>query len=189
LEESIQLIISTLASKYHVLAHCLEDYPINSDLIIIDTPASLEPMGKVALAASTHVLIPIKPEYKDSDGAAELIAWYNQSVRELRLKPRPEILGFVPTRVDLDFGPHKLILGLERKGGKVIRKENVPEEETLQYQIEVLGYTCFPMIRESSEYINASGYGLPLQAYRPGNKAVKDLEPITNVILKLLKES
>lgn len=191
LEVSIQAIISTLASKYHTLAHRLEDHPILSDLIILDTPASLEPMGKVALAAATHVLIPIKPEFKDTDGAAELISWYNNSVKELRLKPKPEIIGFVPTRVDLDFGPHKNILGVEReKGtGKIIRKKNVPEEETLPYYIRVLGYECFPIMRESSEYINASGYGLPLQVHRPGNNAAKDLNPIVNRLVKTLKES
>lgn len=189
LEGSIQAIISTLASKYHALAYCLEDYPISSDLIILDTPASLEPMGKVALAAATHILIPIKPEFKDTDGAAELISWYNNSVKELRLKPKPEIIGFVPTRVDLDFGPHKNILGIEReKGtGKIVRKKNVPEEETLPYYIGILGYDCFPFIRESSEYINASGYGLPLQVHRPGNNAAKDLDPIVNRLLKALK--
>lgn len=187
LEESIQQIISTLASKYHVLAYCLNDYPLDADVVILDTPASLEPMGKVALAASTHLLIPIKPEYKDSDGASELIAWYNATVKELRLRPKPEILGFVPTRVDLDFDPHKMILGLERKGGKVERKTSIPEEETLQYQIYHLGCHCFSLVRESSEYINASGYGLPLQIYRPGNKAVHDLDPVVEKLLKILE--
>ncbi|PSB32066.1 ParA family protein [Stenomitos frigidus] len=187
LEESIQLIISTLASKYHVLAHTFDDYPLDADVVIIDTPASLEPMGKVALAAATHLLIPIKPEYKDSDGASELVAWYNETVRELRLRPKPEIIGFVPTRVDLDFGPHKMILGLERQKGKVVRKSNIAEEETLPYQIHQLGYTCFPIVRESSEYINASGYGLPLQVYRPGNKAVQDLDPVVRRILAILE--
>jgi chromosome partitioning protein len=63
LEESINELY-VAPRKYAVLQDKLEDFPIESDFIFFDTPASLEPMGLVALAACTHILAPIKRSTK-----------------------------------------------------------------------------------------------------------------------------
>lgn len=172
--------------KYYVLGDRLDDYPIPADLVIFDTPASLEPMGLVALAASTHVLAPIKPEYKDVGALAGLLNWYYEKTGELRLKPRPDFLGFVPTRVDLrNEAIHRNLLGLTKEGTP---NPKIEVTETLPHQIQSLGIHCFPIIRETSYYLWASSAGLPLQLYRPGLSFAEDYEPIIDVLVQLLTE-
>lgn len=185
LEESIAEIYN-YSRRHYTLRDKLEDFPLNSDLIIFDTPASLEPMGLIALAASTHVLVPIKPEYKDTGSFAGFLDWFYSKVDDLRLKPQPEILGFVPTRVDLyDVGAHRDILGLDKKGKP---RTDIAPEKTLPYLIEQMGIHCFPYIRESNYYLKASGSGLPLHLYRPGCDAAEDFKPIVSSLIKLMTE-
>jgi chromosome partitioning protein len=199
LNKSIQAIEALLPGKYHTLQQALNDYPLEADIIIMDTPATLQPMGLVALAASTHVLVTLKPEWKDTDGAAELIKWYGEKCRFLRMRQNPpKILGFVPMRVDLDgFAAHRNILGLELvRGGKgsgtprFRKNENIEEETTLPYAIEKrMGYHCFPFIKESSDFVNASAQGQPLQIFRPKSIVIPSFKPIVDQIIKVSKES
>jgi chromosome partitioning protein len=183
--EPIERAISELYlanRRHYILSDRLDDFPLESDFIIFDTPASLEPMGLLALAASTHLISPIKPEYKDTGALAGLVVWYNEKVSELRLKPRPVFLGFVPSRVNLNEGIHRNLLGLTQKG-EVNSKIN--SVETLPYQIQQMGVHCFPRIRESSYYLQASGSGLPLNLYRPGFKFYEDFNPILDSLIRL----
>jgi chromosome partitioning protein len=185
LEQSTQEIYLH-ARRYYVLRDRLEDYPLDADLVIFDTPASLEPMGLVALAASTHVLVPIKPEYKDTGGFAGFLKWYYDKIDELRLKPKPEILGFVPTRVELNKATHRNILGLDEKGNL---KKDIDLSETLPVLIQQMGINCFPHIKESNFFLSASGVGLPVHLYRPGCEASKHFDPIVTKIIQLMTEA
>lgn len=154
--------------------------------MILDTPASLEPMGLMALAASTHILIPLKPEYKDSFGAAGMVNWFYQKIEALRLRPKPEILGFVPSRVNLaKFAAHRNLLGLNEKGKP---KSDIDLAETIPYQLKQMGITCFPPIKESGYILSASGTGLPVQVYQSKDVIVKSFDPIMAQIIKILKE-
>jgi chromosome partitioning protein len=185
LRESV-VEINNSERKSQTLRDRLEDHPLESDLIIFDTPASLDTMGLIALAACTHLLAPIKPEYKDTGSFVDLLNWYNEKIRELRLKPRPEILGFVPSRVDIgEEAIHRNLLGLTKQG-KLNKK--IPPEETLPFQIEQMGIHCFPLIRESSYYLWASGAGLPLHLYRPNCPFIEDFQPLVDAVEKLMTE-
>lgn len=171
--------------KYEVLKDRLEDYPLDADVVILDTPASLEPMGLIALAAATHILVPLKPEYKDSFGAAGMVNWFYQKIESLRLRPKPEILGFVPSRVNVaKFAAHRNLLGLDSKGKT---RKDIELTDTIPYQLEQMGITCFPPIKESGFILSASGTGLPVQIYQPGDAIVKSFDPIVDRIIKLLK--
>jgi chromosome partitioning protein len=185
LEESIREVY-LYDRRHYSLYDRLEDYPLDADLIIFDTPASLEPMGLMALASSTHVLAAIKPEYKDTGSFADLLDWYYNKVDELRLRPKPEIVGFVPTRVDLyEVGTHRDVLGLDKKGKP---RKDIDPNETLPAVIQQMGIHCFPHIRESNYYLKACGAGLPLHIYRPGSDIVRDFDPITNQLIELMVE-
>lgn len=185
--ESLETAIANLYGsnrRHYSLLDRLEDYPLDSDLIIMDTPASLEPMGLLALAASTHLLAPIKPEWKDTGSLANLFNWYCVKVDELRLKPRPQFMGFVPCRVDLaGEGTHRDILGLDAKGNP---RTDIDLSDTLPAYIESLGIPCFPVIRESSYYLRACGVGVPLHLYRPGIKFIFDFDPLCGRLIDLL---
>lgn len=171
--------------KYEILKDRLEDYPLNADVVILDTPASLEPMGLIALAASTHILVPLKPEYKDSFSAAGMVNWFYQKIEALRLRPKPEILGFVPSRVNVaKFAAHRNLLGLDSKGKP---RTDIELTDTIPYQLEQMGITCFPGIKESGFILSASGTGLPVQIYQPGDSIVKSFDPIVARIINILK--
>jgi chromosome partitioning protein len=171
---------------HYLLQDRLEDYPIDTDVILFDTPATLEPMGVVALAASTHVLSPIKPENKDAEGFAGFIRWYFRQLSELRLRPKPEILGFVPNRVNwAETAMHRNFLGLNKQGKL---RTDIDLNDTLPVLIKEMGIHCFPAIRQSNYYLNASLERLPLQLYRPNCDATNDFDPITDKIIELLTE-
>ena len=168
LHQTIRTISKDLRGAY-MLADRLNDYPLPHNFVIIDCPATLEPLPLTALAASTHVLIPIQPEYKASQSAAALIEWYYTNCKQLRLRPAPKILGMVPTRWKNDWGAHR----------------NIVEE--LPTVCQNLGIQYFSPIRESADILNASGRGLPLGIYRPGKEARGDFQPIVKALIQELK--
>jgi chromosome partitioning protein len=170
---------------FYALQDRLEDYPLDADLIILDTPASLQPMGAVALIASTHLLCPIKPVIKDVQGFAGFIEWYYERIKEFRLDPKPEILGFLPTMADWrTIGTHRDMLGVDQKGQK---RTDIDLSSTLPHYVEhEFGFRCFPPIRNSNYYLKACYDGLPLHLYRPSADPVKDFEPLTQAIIELI---
>lgn len=168
LHETIRMISKDLRGAY-ILADRLSDYPLSHDFVIIDCPATLEPLPLTALSTSTHVLIPIQPEYKASQSAAAMIEWYYDNCKRLRLKPAPKIIGMVPTRWKSDWGAHRSIV------------------EELPLVCKNLGIQYFSPIRESADILNASGRGLPLGIYRPGREARADFLPIVDALIQELK--
>jgi chromosome partitioning protein len=181
LEKSIKEV-HTDDRGFYALADRLEDYPLDADLIIFDVPASLEPMATLALIASTHVLCPIKPEQKDVDCVAKFIEWHHGKIKSFRLRPEPEILGFLPIRVDPSIATHRDILGIDEKG------KSKQSQDSLPYIIEQdLGYQCFSPIKDSNYYLSAAAVGLPVPLFRSGCKAAKDFEPIAKTITQLIE--
>lgn len=162
----IPLIYAHSRGSYLLKDH-LEDFPLDHDLIIFDCPATLEPIPMTALAASTHVLVPLEPAPKESDGTRLYAKWFDAKVRELRLSPSPEILGFV-------------INGLKDWS------EHVRLAEQLPPQYERRGFHCFPPINEYAEFVNACSRGVPLRVHRPNHPGVKQLQPIVQAIQNII---
>lgn len=147
----------------YILADNLRDYPLPHDLIIIDCPATLGRLNLAALSASTHVIIPMQLEPKSASGAAELLQFYFIECRRLRLKPYPQVLGIVPNQYRADQAIHKDIL---------------TQLPTIIQQLQLGDARCYPPIKFSYEFSNASGAGLPLHLYRKKHSACKDFAQI-----------
>ncbi|NJN07498.1 MAG: ParA family protein [Richelia sp. RM1_1_1] len=154
----------------YALADRLSKYPLPHDLVILDCPATLGMLNVNALAASTHILVPIQLEMKAISGSAELVEWCISTADELQLEPRPPILGFVPSMYDDSVAMHRQYL------------QQLPEIA------EQLGLKLYPKIRSSNEFKNSSAHGLPLQKYRPAHKACKDFKQIADDLVALIKE-
>jgi chromosome partitioning protein len=152
----------------YVLADALSDYPLERDIIILDCPATLGPLPLMALAASTHLVVPVQLEPKSIQGAAHLLEWYYHQSRQLRLKPQPEIVGFVPNQYDSRRAVHRQIL------------------DSLPAQLEQMEIRGFPPIRDSAEFVNASGQGLPIHLYRKSHPAIADFKELTKHLTALL---
>ncbi|RCJ31952.1 chromosome partitioning protein ParA [Nostoc punctiforme NIES-2108] len=154
----------------YTLSDRLKNYPLPHNLVILDCPATLGMLNVNALAASTHILVPVQLEMKAISGSAELVEWCISTSDELQLSPRPPILGFVPSMYDDTVAMHRQYL------------EQLPEiTEHLQLKL-------YPKVRSSNEFKNASAHGLPLQKYRPKHPACKDFKQITDDLVALIKE-
>ena len=154
----------------YALLDRLKKYPLPHDLIILDCPATLGMLNVNALAASTHLLIPVQLEMKSISGSAELVEWCITTADELQLDPKPTILGFVPSMYDEKVAMHRQYL------------QQLPEI------VEKLHLKLYPKVRNSSEFKNASAYGLSLHSYRPKHPATKDFKLLTDDISALIKE-
>jgi chromosome partitioning protein len=180
----LQTMIREIPSRgrgfYMLQDRLIEDYPLETDVIIFDTPATLEPVGVMALAASTHVLCPIKPEQKDAEMLFGLLEWFYATTSEFKLRPKPEIIGFVPTRVDPKKATHRKILGIDDKG---VPLENADLSDTLPVLIQEAGINCFPIVRDSNYYLTATTARLPLSLFRPSAPGAQDFDPIIQAII------
>ncbi|WP_298916776.1 ParA family protein [uncultured Nostoc sp.] len=152
------------------LADKLNKYSLPHNLIILDCPATLGMLNVNALAAATHVLVPVQLEMKAISGSAELVEWCISTSDELQLEPRPPILGFVPSMYNGVVAMHRQYLA------------------QLPAIAERLGIKLYPKIRSSNEFKNASAYGLPLHKYRPKHPACKDFKLIVDDVIALIKE-
>ncbi|MGK7872716.1 MAG: ParA family protein [Xenococcaceae cyanobacterium] len=155
----------------YLLGDCLTDYPLEQDLVIFDCPATLGPLPLMALAASTHIVVPVQLEPKSVQGAAHLLEWYYFHCRHLRLKPEPEIFGFVPFQYDKRRAAHRQIL------------KSLPE------QLAQMNISIFGAIRNSAEFVNASGVGLPLHLYRPSHPALNDFKKIASELASVMRQT
>lgn len=154
----------------YTLADRLKKYPLSHDAIIIDCPATLGMLNVNALAAATHLLVPIQLEMKAIAGSAELVEWSILTSEELQLKERPPILGFVPSMYDDSVAMHRQYL------------KQLPE---ITQQLEI---KLYPEIRVSSEFKNASAHGVPIHKHRPRHPACKDFKAIVDDLVKLIKQ-
>lgn len=175
------LILSRTATRLvnetrgdYLLADKLEDYPLDHDVIIFDCPGTIEQMHTVALAASTHALLTIKPEDKDIDALAKLVEWFYEKRDALRLKPAPDILGLVPNGFK-DRAMHRDNLG-----------SGADKERVSLYDImNNLGITVFPVIKDQAHIANAGANGLPLGLFRPGEAANEIYAQIAKSIVEV----
>jgi len=166
LTETAQRLVLSKRGEY-LLADKLEDHVLPHDVIIFDCPGTIEQIHTVALAASTHIILTLKPEDKDIDAIAKLLNWVYETRQELRLRPKPEILGVVPNGYK-DRAMHRDNLGLSK----------LEDIETLPDILKQLNIQMFPVIRDSAYIANAAAAGLPLGIYRPG-------EPINEIYRKI----
>ena len=170
-----------LDRKAYVLADHLEDYPLPHDFILFDCPGTIDTLHSAALTAADCILIPIQPDDKDIDGAAKLLTWIFDSVRTLRLKPAPKILGVVPNRVRLgDRAQHRDNMGLSK------RERTAADPPSLPEMLAAMNIHCFDVIKDAAEVGNAASIGLPLRAYRPSHAANQNFREIAKAIRQQL---
>lgn len=155
----------------YMLADHFKDYPLPHDAVILDCPATLGRLNLLALGACTHVIIPIQLEPKSASGAAELLEFYFIECRRLRLNPYPPVLGIVPNQY---------------RANQAIHNEILQQLPTVLQQLNLGEARCYPPIRFSYEFSNASGVGLPLQLHRKSHPAGQDFREIAADVSRLI---
>ncbi|WP_245916089.1 ParA family protein [Merismopedia glauca] len=153
------------AGGSRLLQEALTEHPLPHDLIIFDCPATLEQIPKTALAAATHLLVPLVPDPKAIDGTRVLLDWYMSSVSELNLSPPPPFLGFVINNLE-DGAEHQRL-------AKEIRP-----------RYEARGYRVFSAIKHYTAFTNAWSEGIPLRVHRSTHPALAPLEEIAKAVIQ-----
>jgi chromosome partitioning protein len=161
---SVALDLPSRAGREMVLKKALKKYPLPYDLIILDSPASLDVLSYAALTAATHILTPIPMSVKLA-GVDSLLQWIRSESEALELDPMPNFLGGIPMRV----------------------ANNADQKAFYEEISAVLAHQnihCFSGIRFSAEFENAANRGrAPLYLHRPSHGACKDFEPVVNAII------
>jgi chromosome partitioning protein len=165
----VEKILATKRRSEYVLQKHLKSYPIEDGVIILDCPASLGLICENAVAAATHLLIPIEMEIKSINGARTLLDWAETVTNDLELNPKPQILGVVPNIYNATKAQQRHYL------------DQLPE------LFDPMGIKIYPPIRDSVEFANASSFGLPLHLYRPKHPAISDFKKLVTDIIKLTK--
>ena len=155
----------------YLLADALEEYPLPHDFVVLDCPGTIEKYHEVALAASTEILVIIRPEDKDIDAMAKLLDWIYKSRRKLKLKPTPEIMGVIPNGYRRDRSMHRDNLGDD-------------PERSLPSVLSHLGLSLFPTIRDSAHLSTATANGLPLGVWRSGEKLNQTFRKIAELVVE-----
>lgn len=184
LEESFNDVYIS-SRKYYTLQDRLSDHPLDADLVVFDLPATLEPMGQVALAAATHVIASIKPVAKDIWSFANLLRWVYVKIEDLRLRPAPKFIGCIPSLVDLGKATHRDSLGVDRSGKQNLQ---IDLNNTLPYHLQQENILQFPNVRHCEYYLHAAQDGVPLYVKRPGCEWVKDFDPIIEVVVQAMTQ-
>lgn len=151
----------------YLLRDRLEDSPLPHEVVIIDCPATLGTLTRIALSACTHVLIPIQLQPKALKGSAELLSWYFRECKQLRIE-KPEIIGYVPNQYDKSRSIERQIL------------------QELPRHLERFGVSCFPPVRNSAYFARASAAGLPIHLYQPGIEVIKDFRALETAVCDLV---
>lgn len=152
----------------YTLADRLHDFPLASDVVIFDSPATVGMLVTNAIVACSHLLVPVSPEGK-AHMVPDLLRWFYATVSELRLRPAPQLLGIVLVNYDRQRAQHRRTA------------------EALPAALEAAGYTCLPPVRHSREVAKAMELGVPLAQHRPGNAAVADFQPIADAVTQVLQ--
>jgi chromosome partitioning protein len=122
------------------------------DLIILDTPPSLDILLMNAMAAANAVLIPVLPHILSSEGVKQLIRLFFKIATSVNADLK--LMGFVPVMLNLRTGLHR----------------DVMDSLSTQYGKERI----FRGIRTDISLAEAFGKGQPIQHYDPKSRGAQD---------------
>lgn len=122
------------------------------DIVILDTPPSLDILLMNAMAAANAVLIPVLPHILSSEGVKQLIRLFFKIATSVNADLK--LMGFVPVMLNLRTGLHREVM----------------ENLSTQYGKERI----FRGIRSDISLAEAFGKGQPIQRYDPKSRGAQD---------------
>ena len=135
------------------------------DLIIIDTPPSLDLLLRSALCAADQVLVPFVPHFLSYEGIKQLI----QLMYDIKQTHNPglALLGFVPAMVTVSKRHHREVL----------------------HQVELLfgRNRLLPGIRTDIRVAEAFEAGEPVCSYAPASRAASDFRDLATSVRERLE--
>ena len=136
------------------------------DLVIVDTPPSLDNLLLNALCAGTWVLVPYVPHPLSFEGVRQLVRVLFKIISEQN--PTLKILGFLPMMV----------------AGNVRQHRDINSQMTRQFgTLRVLGG-----IRTDIKLAEAFGHAKPVRDYAPKSRGAEDFSVLANLLTTLIEK-
>lgn len=136
------------------------------DIVIIDTPPSLDYLLLNALFAANWVIVPYIPHHLSLDGVRRLVRVIFKIITEHRHSIK--LLGFLPTMATEHIKEHRNVTG-------TVAKE--------------FGYfRLLPPIRNDIRLAEAMSAGKPIRYYNPKSRAAQDFSNLALEVLKRLNQ-
>jgi chromosome partitioning protein len=102
------------------------------DVTLIDCPPSLGHLTQMGMAAATHALCTIEPEYDSVEGAVRFRDFINHHGADIG-RPDLRVVGYVITRVRSNIGAHSYqVEGLTDLFGEQVWTPHVPERAAVK---------------------------------------------------------
>ncbi len=161
-----KLLAGELASE-GILMRRMKTLPKDQwDFVLIDTPPTIGLVTINAMVAANDLLIPVTTHVMTLSGVAQLVRAY-EDVKAL-LNPALNILGFLPSRVDLRTRHAQEILDAmtERFGSKVFQTR----------------------IHENVRLAEAPSFGQSILDYKPTSSAAADYLSLAREVLQLTRQ-
>jgi len=139
--------------------------PLNYDYILIDCPPSLGLLTINALAAASHLLIPVQAEYYAMEGLGQLMEVFGRVKQSLN--PNLEILGLVVTMYDK----------------RTSLADNVLEELKKHFPNQIFA----SIIPRNVRLAEAPSFGTPISEHDKWSKGARAYKNLTREITKRLE--
>lgn len=155
-------------SDEQLLARALSDESIAKqfDLVVIDTPPSLDNLLLNALSAAHWVLVPYVPHPLSFEGVRQLVRVLFKVISERNSKLK--ILGFLPVMTASHIRQHR----------------QVTEQVTKQFgALRVL-----TGIRTDIKLAEAFSVGKPVRSYAPKSRGAEDFAELAEVLIQLIEK-
>jgi cellulose biosynthesis protein BcsQ len=121
-------IVGAAARLRRALTGVDDDY----DVTLLDCPPSLGHLTQMGLAAATHALCTVEPEYDSVEGAVRFRDFIANYAGDLG-SPDLHLIGYVVTRVRANIGAHSYqIDGLADQFGDLVWTPHVPERAAVK---------------------------------------------------------
>ena len=134
------------------------------DVVIVDTPPSLDLLLLNALAAASWVLVPYVPHHLSFEGVRQLMrVLFKVMTRD---NPHLKILGFLPTTVAEHVRQHR----------------QVTSEVSLQFG----AHRVLPGIRNDIRLAEAFAVGRPIRHYAPKSRGAQDFAALAAALAAIL---
>jgi chromosome partitioning protein len=161
----VEYYLFSRSEREAMLSKFLEPLRAEFDVILIDTPPSVNLMTLNALVAAEGVIIPVQPEFFSLEGIVKI----RETIADVqaRWNPALKILGIVVTQVNSR------------------RKLTTEVIGALQAEFEDLVFAT--QIHENAAIAESAGQGTSVMEYSPGSRGAVDYEALGREVQGRLK--
>lgn len=159
MSEVMNALVGKKRREYY-LQKVLQSFPLVHDFVLFDCRAGLDLLSDNAIAASTHLLIPLNMGVKIMTGG-QLITAIHKTIADLELNPAPKIMGLVPNKT----------------GKAAYHRQFLQELPEICAELQV---KLYPELPQWQHLENSAVEARPLKQVRPGDKICQIFSGITD---------